>query len=342
MKKILTYIFIIILVGSFFSVKDINASATNPNEPCTFDNFVTTVPNNSPCKNQNFEPGTNKPLPTDTSYKFLQPLPGTDGKLLTSFDPEDPNALSKYLNLGMQLFIGICAVLAVVMIVMGGMEYMTSELPGNKADGLEKIQHAILGLLLALGSWVILYQINPDLLNLDIGIEETTLTVEIKEFDIRKEANYEQNRINEANRRGNFNGQPATKGDCSIAKMQEAGFSNPTQASCVCQGESSGLNQPSRTDICADGSSASIGLFQINIVAHADEIPACRGVFTGKFTAGNKSCRADGPNGGREGYLRCANYVNNPAVNIAFAQKLLSEQRGRWYPTWGAARKCNF
>ena len=52
------------------------------------------------------------------------------------------------------------------MIVMGGMEYMTSELVHSKEAGKEKIVHALLGLVIALGAWALLNTINPNLLNL--------------------------------------------------------------------------------------------------------------------------------------------------------------------------------
>ena len=80
------------------------------------------------------------------------------------------------------IFIGIAAVLAVVMIVMGGIEYMTSELIGNKEAGKDKIRNAIFGLLLALGAWTILNQINPDILKSDLNTLTTqTVTVDLQE-----------------------------------------------------------------------------------------------------------------------------------------------------------------
>jgi hypothetical protein len=114
------------------------------------------------------------PTKLDLTYHLLAPLPcdnkdeGCVNGTLQSFNPVDTNNLSKYLNLMIKIFIGLCAVLAVIMIVMGGIEYMTSELISNKEAGKERITHAIFGLLLALGAWTILYQINPNLLNADL------------------------------------------------------------------------------------------------------------------------------------------------------------------------------
>lgn len=91
---------------------------------------------------------------------------------LTSWTPPPATAkgnvaLGLYLNMMIRLFIGICAVLAVIMIVIGGIEYMTTELVSSKEAGKERIRNAIFGLLLALGAWTLLYTINPDILKSD-------------------------------------------------------------------------------------------------------------------------------------------------------------------------------
>lgn len=129
-----------------------------------------------------------------TDYQLLEPLPcqdgtpGCDGGKLTTFDPTlDPSKgenskLGVYLNIILRLFIGICAVLAVIMIVKGGIEYMTSELPGNKGHGKETIMNAIFGLLLALGAYAILFTINPNLLNTDLSsLKQQTVEVNISD-----------------------------------------------------------------------------------------------------------------------------------------------------------------
>jgi len=112
------------------------------------------------------------PLADTGTYTLLAPLPcpagstGCSGQLtLTTLDVSGTNSLSIYLNLMIKIFIGICAVLAVIMVLWGGIEYMTSELISSKEAGKERIRDALLGLLLALGAWTLLYTINPNLLN---------------------------------------------------------------------------------------------------------------------------------------------------------------------------------
>ena len=107
----------------------------------------------------------NTAVNTDTTYTFLQPLPGFEKTIDTQKnDTTNPCPFGNYLNILIKLFFGICGVLAVVMIVMGGIEYMTSELISSKEAGKETIRNALLGLLLALGAYLILNTINPDLL----------------------------------------------------------------------------------------------------------------------------------------------------------------------------------
>lgn len=60
--------------------------------------------------------------------------------------------------------VGISGLAAFVMIVWGGVQWMTSAgNPTKTSDAKDKIQKALLGLLLILASFLILQVINPDL-----------------------------------------------------------------------------------------------------------------------------------------------------------------------------------
>lgn len=125
----------------------------------------------------------------NTEYELLAPLPTSNNGVLSTFDPASRDGqdskLGEYLNIMIRLFIGICAVLAVIMIVMGGIEYMTSELVSSKEAGRKRISGAIFGLLLALGAYTILNTINSDLLKTDLkSLKLATVNVEIENFDI--------------------------------------------------------------------------------------------------------------------------------------------------------------
>lgn len=97
-------------------------------------------------------------------YNYLAPLGDEQGD---SFNPAQKNALSKYLNTMIKVIIGIAAVLAVIMIVMGGIQYMTSELISSKEEGKKRITNAVFGLFIAIGAYLILFTINPNLLKLE-------------------------------------------------------------------------------------------------------------------------------------------------------------------------------
>lgn len=113
-------------------------------------------------------------LTSDTKYPLLAPI----GEF-TVFDVEDGECpFGRYINLMITVFLGIAAVLAMLMIIMGGLEYMTSELVSSKEAGRAKITHAVLGLLLALAAYLILNTINPSLLNLCLDIKPQKIAVE--------------------------------------------------------------------------------------------------------------------------------------------------------------------
>ena len=154
-------------------------NAIDTNDPgCHTDGDATNSGTYKPTDNSE----TNTSSPTDPKYKLLAPITTSNGDGTgVFFDQGELNsqgkniALSKYLNTMIRIFIGLCAVLAVIMIVMGGIEYMTSELVSSKEAGKSRITEALLGLLIALGSYALLNTINPDLLKLDVDIPETEI-----------------------------------------------------------------------------------------------------------------------------------------------------------------------
>lgn len=79
---------------------------------------------------------------------------------------------SQYVNEIFKISISLGAILAVLMIVYGGFEYMTSEALGGKKGGLSKIQNAFLGLLLLVSVVIILQIINPCILEISVFTRE--------------------------------------------------------------------------------------------------------------------------------------------------------------------------
>lgn len=113
----------------------------------------------------------------DTGYAPLEPLPGiyTDPYCNGDLPPsaECKTTLESYVPGMFKLLIGVAAALAVVMIVIGGIQYIGSESLWGKQDGKEKIQKAIWGLLLAIFAWLLLYSIDPRLTQFDLSINPT-------------------------------------------------------------------------------------------------------------------------------------------------------------------------
>lgn len=128
------------------------------------------LPSTTPtCKQYDTLPTTpeNENVPTqgttETNYTLLAPLPG-----LTNFDTSQSCELARYLNIAIKIILGICAVLAVIMMIYGGFQYMTSVIISEKKSARDSITNALFGLILALGAYLILYTINPNILNICI------------------------------------------------------------------------------------------------------------------------------------------------------------------------------
>lgn len=107
------------------------------------------------------------PTSSGTGFVPLAPIPG-----LTADVTADQAGLANFLNNLYKYAIGLSAVLAVVMIIWGGLEYATQDVPGAKQNGKERIQQAILGLVLILTPALVFSIINPAILNLSVNLPE--------------------------------------------------------------------------------------------------------------------------------------------------------------------------
>jgi hypothetical protein len=103
-------------------------------------------------------------------YTLLVPIGDIE-----SIGPE--TNIGQYINLMFRIILGLSGAIAVVMIVVYGIAWMGDESVFGKTAAKEKIGNAILGLLLALGAYAILYTVNPDLLGGELKLK--TVSVEI-------------------------------------------------------------------------------------------------------------------------------------------------------------------
>ena len=112
----------------------------------------------------------------NSKYCLLAPLPGLAST--TNDGPIDVAVgFGNYVNTIIRIVIGLMSVLAVVMIVVGGIQYMISDSGGEKNAGKSRIQDALIGIVVILSSYMILNTINPKLVNLGITIPKGTLTL---------------------------------------------------------------------------------------------------------------------------------------------------------------------
>ena len=99
-----------------------------------------------------------------TNYDVLQPIMGMPDQLAIG-----PTGLSDYLNTLVKVGVSLASGLAVIMIVYGGIQYTLTESVFSKEGAKKTIGNALLGLLLALTAYLILYTLNPDILSLKIA-----------------------------------------------------------------------------------------------------------------------------------------------------------------------------
>ncbi len=103
------------------------------------------------------------------NYVPLAPLPGLVA--------DQPVSMENYLGVMFKIGIGLAGVFAVLMIVISGIQFIGgASSPSARTEANERITHAILGLILALGSWLILNTINPGLLKTKLEIDPITVT----------------------------------------------------------------------------------------------------------------------------------------------------------------------
>lgn len=116
-----------------------------------------------------FDPKKDDAPNANSEYTLLAPIPGMEVA---------PKNIGDYFNILFKIAIGICAVLAVVMIVIGGIQYMGDESVFGKTEAKSQITKAILGLLIAIGSYALLNTINPAMLGKE-GLNIKQLSMEI-------------------------------------------------------------------------------------------------------------------------------------------------------------------
>lgn len=182
--------------------------------------------------------------------------------------------LAEYIITVYTFSISIVSVLAAAAIFFGGIRWASSA--GNEqaiTQAKEIITGAIIGLLIALLSYIILNMVNPALTSIS---SEKSFLVPVIDLPTG----------------GGATGSTPScavpvSGNCSVNSLRSHGGAdafgedNLQKAAGICQCESHGdKNVGSGVDKCEDGSSYTFGLFQIHIVSHASKISSkCNDLF---------------------------------------------------------------
>lgn len=101
------------------------------------------------------------------TYTPMEKIPGFEG---------DPTDFPHYILTITKFALWTISIAALLMIVIGGFWYMTSAGNTSRAETAKKIiLDAVLGVLVALATWLLLFVINPDLVNVNIKLTPVSI-----------------------------------------------------------------------------------------------------------------------------------------------------------------------
>ncbi len=221
------------------------------------------------------------------------------------------------------------------MITVGGIMYMGSAGNNAIAESAKKIiTDSLLGIIVALSAYLFLYVINPDLTVIKFSL--------ISVGDLGESSSSGGSSGSSGTNTGSGSCETIKSGPCSVENLSASfGSSGAETMSKICNKESRGnTSLESQTDLCKDGNSFSIGLFQVNLMTSAGSI-GCDGskMFTG---TGSRSSSYDcndhktNSNGvkycahrnctvtNKSLYEECKAKLKNGTDNISVAKKLYS------------------
>jgi len=118
------------------------------------------------------------------SYRLLAPIPGMTMlldpelcKLEQAKNPGEICDINAFLNFILQLAIGAAAVVLVVRIIISGYGYMLTDVPYIKVKLKGQFIEAMIGLVVALSSYLILNTVNPKLVSNNINIKAVNFEI---------------------------------------------------------------------------------------------------------------------------------------------------------------------
>ncbi len=109
-----------------------------------------------------------KPIYVDpTKYKLLEPI--------GSIEIVETGSVGGYVNLLVEILLGIIGIMCVLVLVFAGVQYMTTQAIAEKGEAKKLIGRAFGALFIAGTLYLVLNTINPDLLDLDPDIPNVQL-----------------------------------------------------------------------------------------------------------------------------------------------------------------------
>jgi hypothetical protein len=106
-------------------------------------------------------------------YTLLAPIP-LGGKITDTLDGE--GIFQEYLPGIFKTVIAFAAVLATARIVWGGILYISTDAIQGKSEGKKYIMESIYGLVLISAAWLILYTINPKLVDIKLDLKSAKIS----------------------------------------------------------------------------------------------------------------------------------------------------------------------
>lgn len=121
-------------------------------------------------------PRLNIPIPTLPKLSEVPPLED-GGQVVIPW-------VGEYFAAAYQYFVGIAVIVAIIMMMVGGLQWSASAGSGERINSAKsKITNGLLGMFLALGSYLILFTINPDLVKFKALTIGTPERVDLEEYN---------------------------------------------------------------------------------------------------------------------------------------------------------------
>lgn len=226
--------------------------------------------------------------------------------------------------------LSVAGILAAIMLMAGGALWLISGGDASKVtQAKELITGSITGLVILASSYIILVQINPQLVQLQsIGVGTITniqpAPADTAVFSSQCKAQ--------------------TSGPCAVSNMSIFG-DKANQASAICFAESGGNpNAHNLLTACTNGGYAVWGLFQFNLSANTlsdglGNTVDCPKAFDKVWKNSSPSCTVND----RPLYDKCVALATNPQLIIINAYNLSWGKKGRGWGPWETNSKlCHF